>query len=92
MIRYSVIRIGDKRVVAALVNKSDLAEPKATQLIGRLEARFPHPVMLVARDDASWTGIKVRANFEAEPAAYAMLAQRDHDWGELESTLEWEAA
>lgn len=70
-------------MAAALVRKRDLVTPQSTSLIRRLEDILPCPVMLVARDDTSWTGARVYADFEAEPYFYALLQLREVEWCEL---------
>ena len=92
MIRYSVVRIKESRVAAVLVEKKDLLGPRACTLIKHLEGRIELPVMLVARDEATWAGARVRADFEAEPFLYQMLNTRDLDWLELEAVADLEQA
>jgi hypothetical protein len=48
--------------------------------------------MLVARDEALWTGARVHADFEAEPYLYALLETRDVEWAELGLACDAEAA
>ena len=92
MIRYSVVRINENRVVAVLVEKRDLLEPRASVLIRHFEGRLEHPVMLVARDESTWAGARVRADFEAEPYLYHLLNTRDIDWLEVDAAVGLEQA
>lgn len=83
MIRYSFVRLGEKRAAAVLVERRDLLAPQSNSLIHQLEELLPCPVMLVARDETNWAGARIHAHFEAEPFLYALLQARDVDWCEL---------
>lgn len=52
-------------------------------LIRRLQTQLSHPVMLVARDDASWKGIKVNAQFQAAPFLHELMMMDDIEWAEV---------
>jgi len=92
VIRYSIVRCGDNRVAAALVERKDLIEPRAGDLIRAVAARVSLPVMLVAKDEAIWTGARAHAEFETEPYLYALLEARDIEWISLEFSQHAEAA
>lgn len=92
MIRYSVVRSGENRVVAVLVERRDLIAPRRDQLIRRVADELSLPVMLVVPDDALWAGARAHADFEAEPYLYALLEARDLEWAELSLALDGEAA
>lgn len=92
VIRYSIVRSGEERVAAVLVERRDLNVPRAEQLVRRVEGVLSLPVMLVAPDEALWTGARVHADFEAEPYLYALLEARDIEWAELGLAFDAEAA
>ena len=92
MIRYSIVRSGEVRVAAVLVERKDLVPPRAGQLIRRVEHVLSLPVMLVAQDETLWTGARAHADFEAEPYLYAMLEDREIEWAELCLAFDVEAA
>jgi len=48
--------------------------------------------MLVAKDEAIWTGARAHAEFETEPYLYALLEARDIEWISLEFSQHAEAA
>lgn len=83
MIRYSFVRLGERKAAAVLVERRDLIAPQSNSLILQIEELLPCPVMLVARDETNWAGARVYAHFEAEPFLYALLQARDIDWCEL---------
>lgn len=80
---YSVQRLCEERMAVVLVEGRELAEPRASMLIRQLQEDLALPVMLVARDDETWTRARVRANFDARPHLYALLGMRDIDWTAL---------
>ena len=88
VIWYSMVRSGEIRVAAVLVERSDFNAARAGQLIQRIEEQLSVPVMLVARDETVWAGAKVHANFEAEPYLYALIEAREVEWAELGLMLE----
>jgi len=92
VIRYSIVRSGENRVAAVLVERKDLVAPRADQLLRRVGDVLSLPVMLVARDEALWAGARAHAEFEAEPYLYALLEARDVEWAELGMALDVEAA
>jgi hypothetical protein len=77
---YSVQRLCEERLAVVLVECRELAEPRASMLIHQLQKDLALPVMLVARDDESWTRARTRADFDSRPHLYALLAMRDIDW------------
>jgi hypothetical protein len=80
---YSVQRLCEERLAVVLVECRELAEPRASVLIHQLQQDLALPVMLVARDDESWTRARARAEFDARPHLYALLGMRDIDWAML---------
>jgi hypothetical protein len=80
---YSIQRLCEERLAVVLVEKRELAEPRATTLIQQLQAELAIPVMLVARDNETWTGARARAEFDPRPHLYALLGMRDIDWAPL---------
>jgi len=80
---YSIQRLCEERLAVVLVDRRELAEPRATSLIRRLQAGLALPVMLVARDNEVWTGARARAEFDPKPHLYALLGVRDIDWTPL---------
>lgn len=80
---YSIQRLCDRRMAVVLVERRDLVEPRASELLHQLEAELALPVMLVARDSEVWTGASARANFDEIPYLYALLSIRDIDWTEI---------
>lgn len=83
-----MVRSGEVRVAAVLVERRDFVAPRAGRLIQLVEEKLSVPVMLVARDEAVWAGARVHANFEAEPYLYALLEAREIEWAELGLILE----
>lgn len=83
MIWYSIVRVGESRAAAVLVERKDLLLPHSEVLIRRIEDVLQCQAMLVARDETDWTGARVYAQFEAEPFYYTLLQARDIDWCEL---------
>ena len=77
---YSVQRLCEERLAVVLVERRELAEPRATSLVQRLQAELTIPVMLVARDNEAWTGARAHAEFDPTPHLYALLGMRDIDW------------
>lgn len=84
MIRYSFVRVAERRVAAVLVDRRDLVASRSSPLIEQLEEMLLCPVMLVARDETNWAGARVSAHFEADPFLYALLQARDIEWAELQ--------
>jgi hypothetical protein len=84
VIRYSFVRLGEKRAAAVLVERRDLIAPQSNRLILQVEELLTCPVMLVARDETNWVGAQAYAHFEPEPYLYALLQARDIDWCELQ--------
>lgn len=80
---YSIQRLCEERLAVVLVDRRELAEPRATSLLQRLQAALAVPVMLVARDNEVWTGARARADFDPKPHLYALLGMRDIDWTPL---------
>jgi hypothetical protein len=70
-------------LAVVLVDRRELAEPRATSLLQQLQAALAVPVMLVARDNQVWTGARARADFDPTPHLYALLGIRDIDWAPL---------
>ena len=85
---YSVQRLCEQRTAVVLVERRDLAEPRATCLIQHLQDELSAPVMLVARDSEAWIGARARADFDPEPFLYALLGLRDIDWAPLRHSCE----
>jgi hypothetical protein len=83
---YSIQRLCEERLAVVLVDRRELAEPRATSLIRQLQVTLTLPVMLVARDNEIWTGARARADFDSKPHLYALLSLRDIDWGPLPTT------
>lgn len=79
---YSVQRLYETRLAIVLVEPRDFAEPRASRLIDQLQDDFALPVILVAQDSETWTGVRARATFAADPDPYiyALLSMRDIDW------------
>lgn len=80
---YSIQRLCEQRLAVVLVERRELAEPRASGLIQRLKRKLAAPVMLVARDNEVWLGARARAEFDSEPFLYALMAVRDIDWTPL---------
>lgn len=80
---YSVQRLCEKQLAVVLVERREMAEPRASALIRKLQGEFAQPVILVARDTEAWMGARARAEFDPEPYLYALLAARDIDWTPL---------
>lgn len=77
---YSVLRLRDVRMAVVLVENAQLHDDV---LIAQLQTNLSLPVMLVAKDDVSLKGAKARAQFDAEPYLFALLARDDVEWSEL---------
>lgn len=77
---YSVLRLRDVRTAVVLVKKAQLYND---QLIRQLQRDLGHPVMLIARDDSSWKGVKVNAQFDAAPHLYELLRMENIEWAEV---------
>ena len=80
---YSVQRLCEERMAIVLVERRELAEPRASGLIQQLQDQLAVPVMLVARDSEAWVGVRARAEFDPEPYLYALLGMREIDWAPL---------
>lgn len=80
---YSIQRLCEERLAVVLVDRRQLAEPRATSLLQQLQEALTVPVMLVARDNEVWTGARARADFDPKPHLYALLGMRDIDWAPL---------
>lgn len=85
---YSVQRVNETRLAIVLVEKKDLAEPRASGLIKQLQDNLDLPVILVARDSETCTGVRARATFAADPNpyVYALLGVRDLEWSPIGGT------
>lgn len=84
---YSVLRLRDVRMAVVLVEGGQLQDDA---LISQLQIQLAMPVMLVARDEASAKGAKARAQFNAEPYLFALLALDEIEWSELPGQVEQE--
>lgn len=82
---YSVLRLRDVRMAVVLVERGQLHDDA---LINQLQAHLALPVMLVTRDDTSMKGAQARAQFDAEPYLFALLALHDVEWAELPAAVE----
>jgi hypothetical protein len=82
---YSVLRLRDVRMAVVLVEGGQMQDE---ELISQLQTQLAMPVMLVARDEASLKGARARAQFDAEPYLFAMLALDDIEWTELPRQVE----
>ena len=89
---YSIQRLCDERVAVVLVEPRALSEPRASGLLLQLRDELSAPVMLVARDNEGWLGIRARADFDPEPYIYALLGMRDIEWAPLRRRRETEGA
>ena len=74
---YSVLRLRDVRMAVVLV---EIGQVNSDRLLGQLQTQFALPVMLVARDEGGWKGVKARAQFDASPYLSALLALDDVEW------------
>ena len=83
MIQYSVVKAGDSRVVAVLVERRILGSSAGRQLLSEVGAQLSMPVMLVARDETALAGARAFAEFDPMPYLYALLRTRDIDWTPL---------
>lgn len=77
---YSVLRLRDVRMAVVLVENGQLHNDV---LIAQLQTHLSLPVMLVAKDDMTLKGMRARAQFDAEPYLFALLALDDLEWSEL---------
>lgn len=79
---YSVQRLYETKLAIVLVEPKDFAEPRAGRLIDQLQDDLSLPVILVARDSETWTGVRARATFatDPDPYIYALLGMRDIEW------------
>lgn len=77
---YSVLRLCEVRMAVVLVEKWQLHDDR---LLGQLQTQMALPVMLVARDDGGWQGVKARAQFYTVPYLGALLALDELEWAEL---------
>jgi hypothetical protein len=89
---YSVQRLCEERMAVVLVERRELAEPRASGLIEQLQGELSVPVMLVARDSEAWVGVRARAEFDPEPYLYALLGLRDIEWAPLRRRCETASA
>lgn len=80
---YTVARLRDVRMVAVLVDKGCLDGPNAESFIVEMQQRFALPAMLVAQDTESIPGMRARAQFDAVPYLFSLLAIEDVEWQEL---------
>lgn len=71
-------------MAVVLVEKRQLGSRQAAHLIADLQLKFQLPVMLVARDDTAWNNAKAKAEFDAVPYLFQLLAAGDIDWSEIE--------
>lgn len=89
MTAFAVVRAGDSRVAAVLVDRRRLTAPGADRFLRWLESELALPVMLVARDDAVLVGARVRAEFDAKPYLFALMRAPDLEWTQIdESSLD----
>jgi hypothetical protein len=85
---HSILRLRDVRMAVVLVDPRQLLS-QADRLIAEMQLLFKLPVMLVARDDSAWNGARARAEFDAVPYLYALLAIRDDvEWAEMPPIVE----
>jgi len=77
---YSVQRLSDTRLAVVLVERRDLMEPRASFLIDQLQDDLSLPVLLVARDVETCTGVRAKAEFDPAPYVYALFGIRDIEW------------
>lgn len=82
---YTVVRLRGVRMAVVLVENLQLNDES---LIVRLQMQFSLPVMLAARDEASWKGVRARAQFDAMPYLAELLALDDVEWIELGTLTE----
>ena len=82
--RYAVLRLAGVRIAAVLVGKGQLQD----EVIEQLQAQLATPVMLVARDDAAWNGVRARAQFDPAPYLYALLRAGEIEWLEIPPVVE----
>lgn len=87
MTSFAVVRVGDCRVAAVLVERRDLVASGAYRRIRWLEEELMLPVMLVARDDSHFFGARAWAEFDAKPFLYALIRAADIEWTELETNF-----
>ncbi|WP_288379807.1 hypothetical protein [uncultured Massilia sp.] len=82
---HTVLRLRGVRMAVVLVEAGELHDD---QLIVRLQMQLALPVMLVARDDVILQRAKARAQFDAEPYLFALLALDEIEWSELPAITE----
>lgn len=82
---YSVLRLRDVRIAVVLV---EIGQVNNDHLLGQLQTQFALPVMLVARDEGGWKGVKAKAQFNASPYLGALLALDDVEWLPLPAPAE----
>lgn len=66
-----------------MVERRRLSAPGTERFLRWLEGELALPVMLVARDDGSLVGARVRADFDAKPYLFALMQQPDVEWAPL---------
>jgi len=87
---YTIQRLRGKRMAVVLVERRQLGWDLAAPLITHFQTEFSLPVMLVARDDTSWTNARAAAEFDAIPYLLELLSTSDVDWNEeAVATPEW---
>lgn len=84
---YSVLRLRGVRMAVVLVERSRLHDDA---LIAQLQAQLGLAVMLAARDDAVWKGVKARAQFDATPYLNELLSIENVEWSPLPAVEESE--
>lgn len=84
---YSVLRLRDVRMAVVLVEGWQLQDHS---LIPQLQQQLALPVMLVAKNNATLKGAEARAQFDAEPYLFSLLALDDVEWCELPAQKETE--
>lgn len=88
---YAVESLRGVRMAVVLVERGQLMGARSDTLIVELQAQLAMPVMLVARDGASWKGAKAKAQFDAEPYLFALLSNGEEPaWAELPAPVEAE--
>lgn len=84
---YAVLRVRGVRTVVGLVERWQLGDRHAPELVDKLQRQFALPAVLVACDDSTWRTARAYAANDSERPLFELLAEAaDIEWQELTAT------
>lgn len=81
--QYTVFRMGGERVAVILVERRQLVDGRAADLLAEIQRQLELPAVLVARDESTWMRIRTYAEFDVKPYLGCLLSAEDADWSAL---------